>query len=266
MSERLVAGIIVGLSILLLVSEAALISLYGLRFELVLLPVVVFLALLGLLFGVSLLRPARPAIESVSARRARAMKDEKVRKLLDGYEVDEEFLPGRKKRKKKQEKQHSIPPQQPEATPGRSAAPQNRKDPFEDLDPKLLKIAESFGGFEKMVQKIDAMDAVAFKRLLYSMGMQGCGKNDLLQPVREALAKAAGGKAGLRQLLDHREMIEYMEQTLTGKNMPGEESDPHRSLDLGADDIAGMVPPAPNEFSHKPDDVINRFKHALNKK
>ena len=269
MSERFFARVIVGLSVLLIVSEIVVITLYGIRLELVFLPFVIFLASLGVLFGITLLKGKRSEIESVSTRRARAMKDEKVRKLLDGYEVDEEFLPGRRKKKKKpqdkQEKQQVASPSVAE-TFSRPVMPDKQEDPFEELDPQLQKLAESFGGYDQMLRKIEAMDTVAFKRLQYTLDMQGVDKNELLQPVRTALAKAAGGNSGLRERLGHEEMEEYMEQIMTGKKPRSEDDNKTCSLDIRMDDVAGMVPPAPDDFSHKPGDVINRFKNALNRK
>ena len=266
MNERLVARIVIGLSVLLIISEIVVITLYGIRFELVFLPFVVFLASLGVLFGVVLLKGRRPEIESVSARRARAMKDEKVRRLLDGYEVDEEFLPGRRNKKKKtQREQHVAAPAGTESF-SRPVMPENRRDPFENLDPQLQKLAESFGGYEQMFYKIDAMDAVAFKRLQYALDMQGIDKNQFLEPVRQALVEAAGGNSGLRERLDHEEMEEYMEQIMTGKRPQNEGNNGSCSLDIMMDDFTGMAPPTSDEFSHKPGDVINRFKNALNRK
>ncbi len=266
MNERLVARIVIGLSFLLIISEAVVIALYGIRFELLFLPFIVFLASLGVLFGITLLKGKRPEIESVSTRRARAMKDEKVRKLLDGYEVDEEFLSGRrKKRKKPEQKQEVSSPDIAESFSG-SDIQEAPEDPFEELDPLLRELAKGFGGYEQMLFKIDAMDAVAFKRLQYALDLQGVDKNRFLQPLRQALAKAAGGSAGLRASLDHEEMEAYMEETLTGKNPGGEANGRTSSFDIRPDDFAGMIPPTPDEFSHKPGDVINRFKHALKKK
>ena len=266
MNERLVARIVIGLSVLLIASEIVMIALYGIRFELVFLPFVIFLASLGVLFGIALLKGRRPEIESVSARRARAMKDEKVRKLLDGYEVDEEFLPGRRRKKKKRQQNQQVVVQGSGEPDSRPVVEENHVDPFGSIDPQLRSLAESFGGFEQMVRKIEAMDSVAFKRLQYSLDMQDVDKNRLLLPVRKALAKAAGGSSGLRELLDYEEMEEYMEQTLTGRKPVGDNAGQTYSLDINMDDIGGRMPPPPDEFSHKPRDVIDRFKKSLHKK
>lgn len=266
MSERLVARIIIGLSVLLIVSEIVVIVLYGIRFELVFLPFVIFLASLGVVFGITLLKGKRPEIESVSSRRARAMKDEKVRKLLDGYEVDEEFLSGRRKKNKQsgQKKQFAAPEAQESFS--RPVPPEPCRDPFEGIEPKLRNLAEGFGGFEQMVQKIEAMDAVAFKRLQYALDMPKVDKRQLLQPVKKALARAAGGSAGLRGELDHGEMEEYMEQTLTGRKPENNGDNPTYYLDITMDDLGGRMAPPPGEISHKPGDVIDHFKKSLKKK
>lgn len=266
MSERFVARIIIALSVLLIVSEIVVIVLYGIRFELVFLPFVIFLASLGVVFGITLLKGRRPEIESVSTRRARAMKDDKVRKLLDGYEVDEEFLPGRRKKNKRAvQKQQNGTPEAREAI-SRPVSHGTVRDPFEGIDPKVFSLAEGFGGFEQMVQKIEAMDAVAFKRLQYALDMQQIDKHQLLQPVKKALARAAGGGVGLREELDHGEMEEYMEQTLTGRKPESAGDNPTYYLDIAMDDLGGRMAPPPGEFSHKPGDVIDHFKKSLKKK
>lgn len=266
MSERFVARIIIGLSFLLIVSEIVVIVLYGIRFEFLFLPFVIFLASLGVVFGFTLLKGRRPEIESVSTRRARAMKDEKVRKLLDGYEVDEEFLPGRRKKNKQAtaRKHHADAADQEVYT--RPDIPAAERDPFEEIDPKIRSLAEGFGGFEQMVQKIEAMDAVAFKRLQYALDMQQVDKHQLLQPVKKALARAAGGSAGLREELDHGEMEEYMEQTLTGRKPDREGDSSTYYLDVNMDKLGGRMAPPPGEFSHNPRDVIDHFKKSLKKK
>lgn len=266
MSERLLARIIISLSVLLIVSEVVIVVLYGIRFELLFLPFVVFLASLGVVFGITLLKSKRPEIESVSTRRARAMRDEKVRKLLDGYEVDEEFLSGsRKKNRKRKQVQEAVSPKAAESF-SRPVACEPPRDPFENIDPKLRSLAESFGGYEQMVQKVEAMDSVAFRRLQYVLDMQGVDKNRLLQPVKKALIKAAGGRAGLRDRLDHEEMEEYMEQTLTRKKPENKGDNPTYYLDINMDDIGGRMAPPSGEFSHKPRDVIDHFKKSLKKK
>ncbi len=264
MSERSVARIVIGLSVLLIVSEVAVVTLYGLRFELVFLPFVIFLASLGVVFGLTLLKGRRSEIESVSTRRARAMKDEKVRKLLEGYEVDEEFLSGRRKRNKKPGKKKASP-EAPESF-SKPVDPESYRDPFESIDPRLRSLAEGFGGFEQMVQKIETMDTVAFKRLQYALDMQGIEKPQMLQPVKKALVKAAGGSAGLRGELDHDEMEEYMEQTLTGRRPESKGGSPTYYLDINMDDIGGRMAPPPGQISHKPRDVIDQFKKSLRKK
>ena len=267
MSERLFARIVIGLSVLLIVAEIALIVLYGVRIELIILPLVAFLGALGILAGLVFLKGTRVEIESVSTRRARAKKDEKVRRLLEGYEVDEEFLPGgRKKNKQPGHKKQPVAPETREAI-ARPVAQEPYRNPFEEIDPKIRSLAEGFGGFEQMIQKIEAMDAIAYKRLQYSLGIEGVDKERLLRPVKKALAKAAGGDAGLRQDLDHEEMQGYMEQTMNGKQPEGKGDDnPTYYLDVNLDDLGGRMAPPPGEFSHNPRDVIDHFKKSLKKK
>ena len=265
MGERLIARIVIGLSVLLVVSEIGVVMLYGVRFELLFLPFVIFLASLGAVFGLVLLKGSRPEIESVSSRRARAKKDEKVRKLLEGYDVDEEFLPGRRKAARKTAGVSNAGVPAVSKTYPRTQPAVEKSDPFGRIDPKLRTLAEGFGGYREMVQKIEAMDTVAFKRLQYVTNMQGTPKDQLLGPVKKALAQAAGNRRGVRRELDHDEMNTYIEQTLSGKNHEPPDGKT-RYLDINANDFGGMSAPPPGGFSHKPRDVIEHFKESLRKK
>ncbi len=265
MDERLIARIVIGLSVLLVVSEIGVVVLYGVRFELLFLPFVIFLAGLGAVFGLVLLKGSRPEIESVSTRRARAKKDEKVRKLLEGYEVDEEFLPGRRKSAKKVTGAGNTNVPAVAKTYPRTQPAAEKGDPFERIDPKIRTLAEGFGGYQEMVQKIGVMDSVAFKRLQYVMNMQGTTKEEVLLPVKKALAQAARSRSGVRRELDHEEMNAYIEQTLSGKNHEPPDGKT-RYLDINANDFGGMSAPPPGGFSHKPRDVIEHFKESLKKK
>jgi len=261
MSERLIARIVIWLSLVLVLAEAALILFHGLRMELVLLPLVVFLAALGVLFGVTSLKGSRPEIESVSMRRARAMKDDLVRKRLQGYEVDEEFLPGGARKKKHRQAAPPSPSSAkvPDVPP---AVPREEVDPFAGLDPVLLELAEGFGGPAQMVQKIETMDDVSYKRLQYALDMRNVDRNEFLRPVREALAKAASGPSGLRKSLDEDGMNDYIARTLAGKKGGGEDD---YSLDINAETLRQEFRQSPGELSHDPRSVIDHFKQALKK-
>ncbi|WP_150132361.1 hypothetical protein [Prosthecochloris sp. GSB1] len=259
MSERLIARIVIWLSLMLVLAEAALFVFNGLRMEFVLLPLVVFLAALGVLFGVTSLKGSRPEIESVSMRRARAMKDDLVRKQLEGYEVDDEFLPrGTRKKKTRRAEPPAAKSAGAQAVP--PVLPREAVDPFAGLDPVLLELAEGFGGPARMVRKIEAMDEVSYKRLQYALDLRGVDKSEFLRPVREALAKAASGPSGLRTSLDEEGMNDYIEKTLAGKKGGGD-----YSLDINADTLRQEFRQSPGELSHDPRSVIDHFKRALKK-
>ncbi len=261
MSERLIARIVIGLSLALVLAEAVLIGFYGIRMELVMLPLVVFLASLGVVFGVTALDGSRPDIESVSMRRARAKKDELVRKRLDGYEVDEEFLPGGGHKKKGRRSPAPAAPEAPVGTVSPAAVPHREEEPFAGLDPVLLELAEEFGGPGEMVRKIEAMDAISYKRLQYALDLQDVDRDELLRPVREAIARAVSGPSGLRRSLDEDGMNRYIEQTLSGRRS----KDDGYSLDLDPQSLGQGYHSPSGEFSHDPRSVIDRFKQALKK-
>lgn len=265
MNERLVSRLLIALSALLIIAEIALVLLYGVRLDMLLLPVICYVGGVGMLMGFTYLKGKRPEVESVSMRRQRAMQDELVRKRLEGYEVDEEFLPGGKK-KRSQVKQPAAPqPSSPSAgLPVSEERGVQDEDPFQDVEPYLRELAESFGGYSIMIQRVLSMDDVSYKRLLYSLGMEMMDREAFLAPLKSAMEKIVRKQgSSLRSSLDHEGMESYISDVLAGRDTsPGQGGG---TIDLGRD-----VPPAgpgtpPSEFSHNPRSVLDQFKRSLKK-
>ncbi|TCD47872.1 hypothetical protein [Chlorobium sp. N1] len=94
MNDRLFASLLFALSGLLAVAELALLFSASLPPDLPVLFLSLALSLAGMLFSARLFLGSRHAVESVSARRKRAMRDEMMRERLEGYRSDEEFRGG----------------------------------------------------------------------------------------------------------------------------------------------------------------------------
>ncbi len=271
MSERVVVKILIGLSAALIVSELVLLAIFGVKLEMILLPFIVFLAAAGVLLGIAFLRGTRQEIESVSMRRARAMKDDLIRRRLDGYEVDEEFLPGGQKKRQKPQL-FSVPPKGGSPDPVRSvaaplpAAREAEDDPFALLDPKLLELIESFGGVAQMVRKIESMDIVSYKRMLYGLNMDVVDKEEFLMPVRKAMAGGTPGNGELRAELDHEGMDDYIKKVLAGRDSSSGSGSDTYSLDIDPGSFSSGPSAPPSEFSHKPEAVLDQFKRSLRRK
>jgi hypothetical protein len=93
MNQRTVAGVLAGLSTALIVTELLIALQGGFDPGLMLFALSLFIGLTGLLFALRTLGDSRrEVIESVSERRARAKRDAGMSGLLDGYEIDEEFI------------------------------------------------------------------------------------------------------------------------------------------------------------------------------
>ena len=269
MSERVVLRILIGLSVALIFSELVLLIIFGVRIEMILLPFVVFLAAVGVLLGIAFLKGMRPEIESVSMRRARAMKDDMIRKRLEGYEVDEEFMPGGRKKRQKGRASALQPPFSHEAKPFTPPASTSRgveSDPFAGLEPKVLGLIESFGGVTQMVQKIESMDQVSYKRMLYGLKMPVVEKEEFLQPVRQAMGGSCRSKGSLRTDLDHEGMDDYIKKVLAGRDRSSESSSDTYSLDIDPGSFSTGSSSPPSEFSHKPEAVLDQFKRSLKRK
>ncbi len=263
MNERLVSRLLILLSALLLIAELVLVLLYGVRLDMLLLPVICYVGGVGMLMGFTYLKGKRPEVESVSMRRQRAMQDELVRKRLEGYEVDEEFLPGGHKKhspvKPPAAQQPSSPSANPPVSAGRGVPDE---DPFKDVEPYLRELAESFGGYSIMIQRVLSMDDVAYKRMLYSLGMEMMEREAFLAPLKSAMEKIVRKQgSSLRSSLDHEGMDSYIADVLAGRDSsPGQGGG---TIDLGRDIPSGGSATPPSEFSHTPRSVLDQFKRSL---
>ncbi|MEI8032007.1 MAG: hypothetical protein WCH05_01475 [Chlorobiaceae bacterium] len=92
MSDNLFLKLLLTIMAGLIAAELAVVLVAGLRLELIVLCFIVAAALGGILFIVRQLFLPRPEVETVSMRRARAMKDEHMRRRLGAYDVDREFM------------------------------------------------------------------------------------------------------------------------------------------------------------------------------
>ncbi len=265
MNQRLVAGLLAGLSFGFIVAELLVATLGGFDTGWMVLLLSLFAGLVGLLFGVrTLLEGRREVVESVSERRARAKRDGLAGDLLDDYEIDEEFI-GRGRRNASSSKP---------ASSNSSAAPSPAASADQSLDDAELKSAviahaDMMGGLAGLRARIEAMDELDFYSMARKVGMAGVSRMRALAVVTE-LASASGGAKNdepspLSLSIDTESFDDYIKRCMSNADTCLDEEEGKGdgfSIGLDARDLSSRPGTPPTEFSHDPKAVMERFKRS----
>lgn len=252
MDERLTGKLLFALSAVLLVAELAVAAFGGMDTGWMLLVLVIYVALCGMMFSAGMMREqgGGAAIESVSMRRARAMREEGMKDLLAGYEVDEEFLRGRQAK-----------PQEGKPNAAPSSMP---------LEQAIRAHADLFGGLEKLHEAIERFDEKAFQELAGKAGISGVSRVEVMEKIR---MMACGEKEEIREnvsrsledtikafSLDRGSFDDYIRRCMTSPDRGDEAGDDGFTVDL---DVAGLSQGSsapPSDWSHDPKSVIAKLK------
>jgi len=251
MDERLTGKLLFALSVALLLAELIIAAFGGMDTGLMLLAFFVYVACSGMLFAGGMMRQGDgSAIESVSMRRARAMREEGMKDILEGYDVDEEFL-GRRASKPK---------------PG-SAGGEFSPMPLEQA---IRAHAALFGGLEKLHEALERLDEPAFLQLARKAGIEGVSRVQVMEKIR---VMASGEKDELPEsvgrslddtikafALDRGSFDDYINRCMTTTERSGDSGDDGFSVDL---DIAGLSQGAsapPTDWSHDPKAILAKLK------
>ncbi len=251
MDERLTGKLLFALSASLLLAELIIAAFGGMDTGWMLLAFFVYVALGGMLFSGGMMRGGDgSAIESVSMRRARAMREEGMKDILEGYDVDEEFL-GRRVSKPK---------------PG-SAGDEPQHMPLEQA---IRAHADLFGGLEKLHEAIERFDDEAFGQLARKAGISGVNRIEVMEKIRAmaSVEKAEPRQSESRSLddtikafaLDRGSFDDYINRCMTSKERSGDDGDDGFSVDL---DIAGLSQGGsapPTDWSHDPKAILAKLK------
>lgn len=253
MDERLTGKLFFALSAALLVAEFAVAAFRDMDASWMFFAFFIYVALCGMLLSAGMMakQSGGAAIESVSMRRARALKDEGMKDLLEGYEVDEEFLHGR----------------QTKTQPGRFDDSVSSGMPLEQA---IRAHADLFGGLEKLHEAIERFDDKAFRELAGKAGISGLSRVEVLEKIR---AMACGEKEELREsvsrsldetmkafALDRGSFDDYISRCMTSPDRGDDSGDEGFSVDL---DIAGLSQGSsgpPSDWSHDPKSVMAKLK------
>jgi len=249
MNERLAAALFAGISVALIGAETTLAAIYGFDPGLILFCLALYAGAAGLLFSVKLLLDGGgDRIESVSERRARAKRGDGG--ILEGYDVDEEFLGSGMRASK------------PVPAGGR---------PIDDesLKAAISSYAGMAGGLGKLRETIESMDDASFGAMVRKIGASGVPKERALAAIAE-LASAESGGSGRDEVppltisLDRETFDDYIRRCMTDGDTcidDDEGSGEGFSVGLDAEGLSRLPGEPPAEFSHKPEAVkakINR--------
>jgi len=248
MNERLAAGLLAGISVALIGAEVILAALYGFDPGLILFCLALYAGAAGLLLSLkTLLNGGGNSIESVSERRARAMRGEGMGGILKGYDVDEEFL-GRGHKGGKPT----------------HAADQTLDD--EALKAVVVSYAEMAGGLAKLLETLDSIDDASFRAMARSAGMAGVTRERARVVVMELLAadesgtKEDGDRPTLTISLDRETFDDYIRRCMTDKDTGSdEEGGGGFSVGLDAAGLSGLPSEPPTDFSHDPKAVFAKI-------
>jgi hypothetical protein len=249
MNERLAAGLLAGLSATLITAEILLAALYGFEPGLILFCLSLYAGAMGLVFSLKQLLEVRGRrIESVSERRARAMRGEGGSNLFEGYDVDEEFI----------------------GSGRRSAKPTSGSDrPLDDdaLKAVITSYASMAGGLAKLRETIDSIDEAAFRQMARSAGISGVTRARALAAVMELIAReetpegANAGSPSLTISLDRETFDDYIRRCMTDKEAAIDDNEGAGfSVGLDATGLSGSPSEPPADFSHDPRDVLAKIK------
>jgi hypothetical protein len=250
MNERQAAGLFAGISVIFIAAEAALGFLSGFDQKLTLFCLSIYVGLAGLLFSLRPFMGERSGIESVSTRRARAMRQEGMSGMLEGYEVDDEFLDDGRRRRGPSAKNSGNP-----------ASPAPAPERGELLRDAVRSHAAMVGGLEKLQAALVSLDEAAFGKMARSAGFSDVTKEELALLVAAMISEERPGEPALSISLDRADFDDYIRRSMTGGESGS--ADEGAGFSIGLDgDYAGKVSEPPLDFSHDPKAVFSKLRKA----
>ena len=257
MNERLASGLLAGLSAALIIAEATLAAIYGFQPGLILFCLSIYAGAAGLLFSLRpLFEGGSRGVESVSERRARAMQDRNMGNILEGYDVDEEFI-GRGRGSRK-------------PSSGKSSGEARPLDE-EALRAAVINYAAMAGGFSRLRETLESMDDRAFGTMARNAGITGVTRERALAVATEL---AAGGEAGTDEAaptlsisLDRETFDDYIRRGMT-EGDHGQDGDEGAGFSVGldADRLSALPSEPPTDFSHDPKAIFSKIHRAGGKR
>jgi hypothetical protein len=263
MNERLFLKLLLLLFSGLIAAELLIVSVFGLRLELILLFFIIAVALTGIAIVTRLLRRERPDIESVSMRRERQKSSGIMQERLRDYGVDHEFISGKSARPAKESGSASSQ-SAPLSNPDMSIPPVSVS-----LDEVIKVYAEMYGGFGVLLRTLDQLDDAGFGRLMAKAGLGTLSREEVIHKISQMAQEepltgnTADRRAGESDTplsvtsLDKESFDEYIRRSMN--NAEGD-ADSGFSVELDSEALSRGTGTMPSDFSHDPKAVFSKLK------
>ncbi|NTW64097.1 MAG: hypothetical protein HGA46_08480, partial [Chlorobiaceae bacterium] len=177
MNERVMVKMFLALSILLFIAELVVGVFYQADLRLMVLFFLLALSFSGILVSLKMLLGEKQEVESVSMRRRRALDDEVMKDVLDGYEVDEEFLGNVSRKGKKRGGSGAV--QEQNVSAGEGGAKEESS-----LEDAIRAHSVMFGGLEKLLDALTAVDEHSFGKMMEKAGIHGVARDEVIVQIQ----------------------------------------------------------------------------------
>ncbi len=217
---------------------------------------VIYVALSGMLFSFGMMQEnGGSGIETVSMRRARAFQDEHMKDMLDGYDVDDEFLHKGAVKAAGKPKPAKEPPQDSGAG---------------SLEEAIRTHAELFGGLSRLFDALERLDESAYADLARKAGIGDVSKNEVMEKIK---GMACAEKTEIRETIsrsleetmrslsnDRAGFDDYIRRCMTTTERSDDSGDEGFSVDLDIARLSQGSSAPPSDWSHDPKSVMAKLK------
>ncbi len=260
MNERIFLKLLLVLLSGLIAAEVLVVTLLGLKLELILLCFIIGAALAGILFVVRLLLTERSDIDSVSMRRAKEKKTDIMQERLKEYGVDEEFLGGKAVNRtqwssQKPSLEHSAGREEPVLPVTAS------------IEEAIRVHAEMYGGLGGLLQMIEKIDEASFDRLVKKVGFGDVSREEVILKITlmttgNSKAVESDGKQPCvleGHSMDRESFDDYIRRCMNVADEESESADSGFSVELDSAALSKGTGAMPADFSHDPKAVFSKL-------
>ena len=264
MNERFFLKILLVLFCGLIAAEVLVVSLFGLKLELILLCFIVVAALTGILFVLRLLLAERNDIDSVSMRRAKEKSSGIMQDRLKEYSVDEEFLGGKAENRARGNFQKP-------SFPEHSASSEEPVLPVrESIEDAIRLHAEMYGGLGELLKMMEKIDDASFDRLVKKVGFGEVSREEVMLKITlmtNGELNAAECERVEQSILDGHSMDkasfdEYIRRCMNVADEESESADNGFSVELDSVALSKGTGAMPTDFSHDPKAVFSKLNKS----
>ncbi len=265
MNDRFFLKLLLALFAGLIAAEVLVVVLFGLRLELILFCFIVVAALTGIAVVVRLLLGERREIDSVSMRRAMQKREGIMQDRLKEYDVDEEFIGGKKVMRPKGERSSSALREHQRGNSASPAAPVSLS-----IEEAIRLHAGMYGGLEKLLQLMEKIDEASFGSLVQKAGLGTLSRQEVVLRITCMIDEQAssGGAASRKSCIiegysmESESFDDYIRRSMSGSEEVSESGDKGFSIELDGAALSKGVGVPPADFSHDPKSMIASLKRA----